>query len=81
METMASGHLCLNLSETVAWKEFDGFARSVIALLGARKTKVADGPAMRIWDLAVGDIAVALVWCDFPSMTSLESDSSEGDAL
>ena len=78
---MASGHLCLNLSESVTWKEFDGFARSLIALIGARRTKVTDGPEMRIWDVTLDDVAVALVWSDYPSMTSLESSSSDADAL
>ena len=81
LEAMASGNLCLNLSENVNWEDFEAYATSLLHALRAKKIKVADSVEMRLWDISIEGEPFALVWNDFPAMVSLESSTTEGDAI
>lgn len=81
MEKMASGHLCLNLTEMVTWEDFPEYGKSLLRVLGGTRIDIAESVEMRIWDVSIYEVELSLVWDDFPAMLSLESSSSEGDAV
>ena len=78
---MASGHLCLNLSETVTWETFPGYAHDLLAALGGRRTRAVEAPDLRLWDVTIDGHPFQLVFDDFPQMVSLESRDAQGDAV
>jgi hypothetical protein len=79
LSSMASGHVCLNLSERVGWDAFPAYARIVVRRLGATSRIVAESVEIRIWELSFAGEKVSLVWNDYPFMVSLESDSDSAD--
>lgn len=79
--TMASGHLCLNLSERVSWEGFPAYAEALLALIAGTRVSTADSVEMRIWTVSIGHQTVRLVQEDYPMMVSLESESAEADDL
>jgi hypothetical protein len=81
LKLMASGHVCLNLSERVSWEEFPGYANELLALLNGSTVSVTEGPDIRLWRVLVEHTELRLVYEDFPEMVSLESDSDLGDRL
>lgn len=78
---MASGHLCLEFSERVTWDSFPQFADRILSEIGARVTNKADTVEIRIWSVEIGRFHLRLVYDDYPSQASLESDSAEADKL
>jgi hypothetical protein len=78
---MASGHLCLNLSESVEWDQFPQFAEKLAAILGAGVSDIAKSVEMRIWHLQFPTCKIMFVYDDFPQLVSLESDSFQGDDI
>jgi len=78
---MASGHLCLNLSERVDWEAFPAFADAMISTIGGKVTEQDDAPDMRLWKVRVGDATASLVFDDYPMMVSLEASDAAGDSL
>jgi hypothetical protein len=80
IEKMASGHLCLNLSECVGWEAFPDFARKLLQVLGGQVMKKHDAPDIRLWDVNIGTCHLRLAFDDYPMMVSLESSGQEGDA-
>lgn len=80
LQPMASGHLCLCLSEQVTWEEFPSYADHLLQMLGGRKVESVDGVDLRIWDVVLGGTRIRLVFDDFPMMVSLESSDEAGDA-
>jgi hypothetical protein len=78
---MASGHLCLNLSEQVEWEAFPAYAEQLLRVLRGRKVESLSSVDIRIWDLLLHGTRVRLVFDDFPVMVSLESSDDEGDAV
>lgn len=81
LTTMASGHLCLNLSETVTWEQFPAYASTFVAAVGATRARVTEAPDVRLWDLTIDGCPLQLVFDDFPQMVSLESRDARGDAV
>lgn len=79
MVPMASGHLCLELSEKVEWKRFPEFANYLVGLLGAAVVNKADGVELCVWRLRMPTCELRLVYEDYPTMTSLEASSDAGD--
>lgn len=78
---MASGHLCLTLSESVGWDEFADYGEAVARELGARVVDRADGFDIRVWKLELATASLRLTYDDFPHAVSLESDDEAGDRL
>lgn len=76
---MASGHLCIEFSETVTWDSFPEFASLIMARIGATVEKREDAVEMRIWSLNLRGVDLRLVYEDYPSQVSLESTSVEAD--
>jgi hypothetical protein len=81
LQDMASGHLCLNLSEYVTWEEFPDYAQSLLTFMHGRKVSFVNGPDVRLWQVQVEGVGLRLVYDDYPQMVSLESDSDAGDRL
>jgi len=81
LSKMASGHLCLNLSEKISWEIYPDFAESIIKICdGTVKDKV-ESPEMRIWIVVIAQQELRLVYEDYPQLVSLESCSDEADQL
>lgn len=78
---MASGHLCLNLTERISWEEFPVFAERFIPSIRGEITGKSDGPDLRLWEVTIDAQPLRFVFDDFPVMVSLESHSDEGDAI
>lgn len=81
LQTMASNHLCLNLSERVGWGEFTKYARELMREIRAQKISATEAPDMKIWEVLVEGHTLRLVYDDYPQMVSLESTDDGGDAL
>ena len=79
--TMASGHLCLNLTESVGWGDFPAYADGLLRLLNGSVHTKADGVELCVWKVRFGSCELRLVYEDFPTMISLESSTDEGDCL
>lgn len=81
LNTMASGHLCLNLTERIGWEEFPVFAERFIPSIRGEITRKSDGPDLRLWEVTIDAQPLRFVFDDFPVMVSLESPNDEGDAI
>jgi hypothetical protein len=81
IRTMASGNLCLNLTELVGWAQFPEVAEKLITMIGVKLLDKAESIEMRIWNLQFSNCQIRLVYDDFPQMVSLESDSLQGDII
>jgi len=81
LQTMASGHLCLELTERVDWWGFPGYARELVSRIGGEIVSFAESAELRIWDISVDGDMLGLVYQDYPQMISLESNSDRSDAL
>jgi hypothetical protein len=79
--TMASGHLCLNFTESVGWGDFPAYADELLRLLNGSVESKADGVELCIWKVRFGGCELRLVYEDYPTMISLESSTDEGDSL
>ena len=78
---MASGHLCLNLSENVSWEDFPAYANALLNILGGSRTDTVESVEMRIWEVSFAGSGVRFVYDDYPAMVSLESRDEEGDVV
>lgn len=79
LTTMASGNLCLNLSENVSWESFPAYADALLERVGGTTVARMDAVDIRIWDVVIGGATMHLVFDDFPWMVSLESRDGRGD--
>jgi hypothetical protein len=78
---MASGHLYLEISQSVGWAEFPKFADALVSKLGATVLDKAEAADMRIWQVSLQGCTLRLVYEDYPLAVSIESMSDEGDRL
>ena len=81
LQSMSSGHLCLNLSENVSWEDFGGYAEQLLRVLKGRKLDAAESPDIRMWGVMVHGHVLRLVFDDYPTMLSLESSDDNGDKV
>ena len=81
LQPMASGRLCLELTERVGWQDFPRYAADLLRALSGHKVRAIDSPDVRLWEVLLGGHPLRLVYDDFPVMITLESDSSEADDL
>ncbi len=81
LTTMASGHLCLNLSERTSWEEFPAFADALLERIGGVTRAATDTVDLRLWEVLVDGSVMRLVFDDFPAMASLEANDSKGDEV
>jgi hypothetical protein len=81
IQEMASGHCCLNLSQSVSWNSFPKFAQAFIEFVGGEVLSRNDGVDIRLWNVLIGGQTLRLVFDDFPLMTSLESPDASGDRI
>lgn len=80
-QTMFSGHLSLELSESVSRDDFPIFAQKVIKSLDAKLAKKTESFDLQIWEIEVQNTQLMLVQDDFPVSTTLESSDPSGDAF
>lgn len=78
---MASGHLCLTLSERISWETFPPFAEYLLNSVGGTISEKYDGSDIRLWCVAIDNSTLRLVFDDYPLMVSLESSDERGDAV
>lgn len=76
---MASGHLCLRLSEEVTWENFPDYADALVAQIGGRIVQQEDGVEVRLWVLDIDGISLRLVLDDYPNEVCLEASDEHGD--
>jgi hypothetical protein len=81
LQTMASGHLCLNLTGRVSWEAFPSFADDFVGSIAGKITNKSDAPDLRIWEVRVDNTVLRLVFDDYPVMVSLESSDIQSDEL
>src|ERR1700723_2709718 len=65
LTTMASGHLCLNLSEEVTWEDFPAYANAFLSAVGGKRTRVAEAADVRLWEVTIDGQQLRLVFDDF----------------
>ena len=78
---MASGHLCLNLTERMSWEEFPDYAEKFLRSIGGEIIRKSEGPDIRIWEVSIERHPVQFVFDDYPVMVSLESYDDQGDKI
>src|SRR5690606_35379608 len=82
LDSMASGHLCLEVSQTVGWAGFPKYAEALVSRLGATVLDKAEAPDIRIWRVGLEGCVLRLVYEDSPSGgATFEHDSDDGDRL
>lgn len=81
LQKMASGHVCLDLSEQINWDVFPEFVEKVLKKFKGKIEKTIDTPCIRLWQVNITGCILNFVFDDFPVMVSLESSSDEGDEL
>jgi hypothetical protein len=81
IHAMASGHLCLDLSEQVSWEAFSSYADDLLEFAGGKKIGAAESAEMKIWKVIVAGCELRLVQDDFPAMVSFESSDGNGDEV
>jgi hypothetical protein len=79
LRSMASGHMYLEVSQTVGWDDFPMFADELVAMLDATVLDKAEAVDIRIWKIGLPACTLRLVYEDYPLAVSLESMSDEGD--
>ena len=81
LEPMASGHLCLELTELPGWWDFELYAGELLRRLEGRVTEKATVVDMHLWNVEIETVPLRLVYEDYPNRICLESDSDQGDTL
>jgi hypothetical protein len=81
LQKMASGHLCLELTEAVAFEDFPKFADEFLSTIGATVLHRLESFDLQIWDILLSNCEMRLVFEDFPVMVSIRSTSDEGDQI
>jgi hypothetical protein len=76
---MASGNLCLDLTEKINWEDFASYANSLVNILNGEIISKTVGFDLIIWEISVNGESFRLVFDDFPVMVTLESSSEQGD--
>lgn len=79
---MASGHLCLVVTEDVTWERFPVVVTETLRRIGGGTVRSrADGVDNRVWTVEHEGCEFCFAFQDYPIQASLESDSAEGDHL
>ncbi len=78
---MASGHLCLNLTENVSWEKFPCYAEKLLKYLNGNIVSKIDAVDVRIWNININNVGFRLTYDDWPIMVSIESSGSESDSI
>jgi len=75
VELMASGNLCLVITEDVSWESFPGQAQAFVARFAGTVLYRVDSPAERLWWVLIRWRPFVLAFDDFPVGLTLESVS------
>lgn len=79
---MASGNLCLQLTERVEWEDFPNYVHEFLRVIGGEILEKNDAVDIRLWVVRIGDTKLWLVYEDYPQMVSLEPHEGQAcDAL
>ena len=79
LSKMASGNLCLTLSEKIDWDQFEEYANQITGLLKAKVKQKNESVVTIIWDILIDDQPLKLVYDDYPLGVTIESDNEDGD--
>lgn len=79
LSKMASGNLCLTLSEKIDWDQFEEYANQITSLLKAKVRQKNESVVTIIWDILIDDQPLKLVYDDYPLGVTIESDNEDGD--
>ena len=79
LSKMASGNLCLNLSEKIDWDQFEEYANQITSLLKAKVKQKNESVVTIIWDILIDDQPLKLVYDDYPLGVTIESDNEDGN--
>lgn len=79
LSKMASGNLCLTLSEKIDWDQFEEYANQITSLLKAKVRQKNESVVTIIWDILIDDQPLKLVYDDYPLEVTIESDNEDGD--
>ena len=80
VETMASGHLSLTLTETVSWEQFPEYVAAIIDVLDATIETRADSAVERVWELSIDGLRYWIAFNDFALGVSLDSQNADASA-
>jgi hypothetical protein len=75
----ASGHLSLELSETVSYDRFPEYAELFLSTVGGIVKKRSDSFIMCIWHVVINGQDYRLVYDDYPCGVSLEPNYEASD--
>ena len=75
IERMASGHLCLELSDSIGYEHFFEYAELIMSKISGRVKNRNNSYVTCIWDVLVRGDSYRLVYEDYPCLISLESSS------
>lgn len=78
---MASGHLCLNLTEKIHWEDFPDYADTVLRFINGNVKQRCDATEIRLWHVEIHGCTMRLVFDDYPTMVTLESSDNQGDLI
>src|SRR3546814_19416329 len=78
---MASGHLCLELTERPGWGDFGRYAEELLSRLDGRAVDKASVVDMHIWNIEIETVPLQLVYEDHPNRICLESNGYPGDKI
>jgi len=76
---MASGNLCLELTDKISWESFPKEAERLLKLFNGKVTSKADAVDIRVWKIIIKGKEFNLTFDDFPVMMSLESCTNDGN--
>ena len=78
---MASGNLCLELTEAGTWESFLGFAEKWATEIGAEITDRVDGPDVRVWIIAYEGQSLKLAYDDYPNGVTVEARDPSSNSI
>lgn len=81
IDKMASGNLCLFLTDKIEWSQFNKFAQNFIDSLNGKINSKSESASTIIWDIRIDDNDLLLVYDDFPYGITLESKNKNSDIL
>jgi len=76
---MASGHLCLNITENINWDDFPEYANKLIKIFNGELLSKVDATDVRIWEININNQKFNLTFDDYPIMVALESSDDGSD--
>jgi hypothetical protein len=81
VESMASGHRSLRLTDQVSWEDFPRYAKALLGVLDGSIDGEADSPVERVWTVTIRGASFWLSFDDFGLGVSLDARNAEASSL